>query len=189
MNRNNWRVFTVASFLLVAAAVVLLTPSGANAHPGGIVATIKCFPPEMVLPGEVTCIGGTPDPASPTLCSPETKRIQLRGTVLKWTYRPGDVESPRADLFIGNQYTTNNGNYDANFQGNEWGTFVWRDPSGRLVWEGTFETIAFGRQQAQWSAVGHGVGAADGLQWKGDGTFATGQAYGIFNLRATGTAK
>ena len=159
------------------------------ADPNEIVAAIRCSPPEQVLPGEWTCIGGTVDPGSPNMCSPETKRIQLRGAVYKWTYTLADVDSSRPDLFIGNQYTTSNANYDANLQGHEWGTYVWRDPSGQLLWEGTFETIAAGRHQAQWSAVAHGIGAAAGLQWKGDGTFATGLPYGIFKLRVTGTPK
>jgi hypothetical protein len=109
---------------------------------------------------------------------PGNQEDSITGAVIKWTYPPVDFDSSsRPESFIGTQYATYNGNSDANWQGHEWGTFVWQDPSGKLLWEGPFETIAIGRRQAQWSAVAHGTGAADGLQWKGDGTLATGLPY------------
>lgn len=185
------RILAVLALLAGTAALFVFHPGRALAAPADLEATLICHFPEPQDPGAVTCVGGTYDPVAYEypFCSPETRQVRIRGAMFKWTFAAADVDSSQPSLFIGSQFTTNNANYDLTGSGPEWGTFVWRDPQDRLLWEGTFEVTALGRHKATWSAVAHGTGAAMGLQWKGSGTFDTGQPYGIFHLRVSGTAR
>jgi hypothetical protein len=176
----------VATFMLLALLVIFSVPEPAQADPGFITAKIKVYAPQLLDAGVTTCVGGyVLDPDIPGACSPGTKRVQIRGMKLLWTYTAADVESGRPELFIGTQTVINNANHDANGAGPEWGTFIWESEAGE--WEGTFSTTALGRNLGTWSAVAHGSGELAGLQMKGEGMF---DAYpGTFMARVQGDRK
>lgn len=154
--------------LALLLAVVAVVP--AQADPGFIIAEIKVGPAKLVNVGTTTCVGGYQTRTDrPGFCSPETKRVLVRGMVIEWTYTYADVTSTHPEMFVGKQVVVRNANTDVKRIGQEWGTFVWTRADGLGEWEGTFNNIKFGREGNSWQAVGHGSGELDGLNMKGEG--------------------
>lgn len=119
--------------------------------------------------GTITCIGGQPTGNPFIVCTPETTRILIRGSIRNFFYV--DLAGAAAPLFAGTARYVFNCNWDKNYSGPCWGTFEWPVPdTNNGKWEGSFTgNIDLLNIVVTGSIVGHGVGGElEGLHMKYD---------------------
>lgn len=133
--------------------------------------------------GTVTCIGGQLTGLPFPFCSPETRKILVRGAIRFFNYQ--ELAGPAAAFFNGTPRYVFNCNWDKNYAGPCWGTFEWpiADKGGK--WEGTFTgEVDLLKSFVIASAHGHGAGGElEGLQMKYDILYPGGVPYGTAILR------
>jgi hypothetical protein len=133
--------------------------------------------------GTITCIGGQPTGLPFPWCTPETKRIQVRGAIRFFNYQ--ELAGPAAALFAGTPQYVFNCNWDQNYSGPCWGTFEWPVAAKGGKWEGNFAgEIDLLKGFVIAVTIGHGNGGdLDGLQMKYDILYPGGVPYGTAIFR------
>jgi hypothetical protein len=159
---------------------------GLSAHHSGakfIYATGKEVGAPGGSTGTITCVGGQPTGLPFPFCTPETKKILIRGAIRFFNYQ--ELAGPAAAMFAGASKFVLNCNWDQNYQGPCWGTFEWPIATMGGKWEGNFSgEIDLLKAYVNASAVGHGNGGdLDGLQMKYDILYPGGVSYGTAILR------
>ncbi len=172
------RKIELALVALVAAPALLVAGENPRFTFGdgqiGFVAT--------VTPGEVRCIGGEPTGGMPQ-CTEGTQRIFGRSEQQTWW--PVSLSPSVAEALTGPITFTVNCNFNAQYRGPCWGTFVW-EPEVGGTWEGqwTSPVMDLLTYESEISMVGFGQGGEiDGKQLKVDGYSNPGDWYITVNVR------
>jgi hypothetical protein len=136
--------------------VLLLIPTSGGAREP-LAASGTEVPTGVLVPGEVTCVGGEPTGRpSPPLCSPETREVRIRGHVS--TARYEELGGDAAWMFDGANTITGDCDLDGRMAGRCWGSFHWVIV-GAGAWDGTWEgRVDFAAGRGTTSAEGHGSG-------------------------------
>jgi hypothetical protein len=133
--------------------------------------------------GTITCIGGQATGLAFPWCTPETKRIQVRGAIRFFSYQ--ELAGPAAAFFAGTPRYVFNCNWDQNYAGPCWGTFEWPIAAKNGKWEGSFTAdIDLLKGFVKGTVVGHGDGGElEDLKMLYDILYPGGVAYGTAILR------
>ena len=104
----------------------------AQTSPKVLVATGKVVAAGAVSPGTWLCENGGLTGGSPP-CGPTTTRVFIQSMSNKYVQQ--DVTGSAAAMVGGTNITTVNGNFDATYFGQMWGTFQWAVPDmgGRFL--------------------------------------------------------
>ena len=148
---------------IVPLAVLAQTPSKVLVATGNEVIT------NIVSPGAIACIGGTPgtDPLG-LPCSPGTTRILMSYHNILVNYQ--QVSGSAASLVQGTNNIVVHCNLDGGYYGHCWGHFVWTVPGAGGQWEGSwsgmFDMLT---NTTSYSGTGYGSGGKlAGLQIRGE---------------------
>ncbi|MFN7949002.1 MAG: hypothetical protein U0Z53_26850 [Blastocatellia bacterium] len=139
--------------------------------------------------GTVTCAGGRPTGLPFPLCSPETKRILIRGAIRYFDYQ--ELAGPAAAMFAGTSRFVLNCNLNPDYQGSCWGTFEWPVTAMGGKWEGTFfGELDLLKAFVKVTAVGQGSGGElEDREMKYDILYPGGATYGTAILRVPVVAR
>lgn len=151
----------------VMSMVLLLAPAAALAQPEPkvLVAVGKEVVVNVLDPGTLRCVGGTPtnNPQGPP-CSPGTTRILISNRTSVAEYR--EVTGSSAALLQGQNSILTHCVLDQNYYGRCWGRFTWSIPGAGGQWEGSWDGIFdILTNTISYSAIGHGNGGTlEGLR-------------------------
>lgn len=168
--------------------VLLLAPAAALAQPEPkvLVAVGKEVVVNVLSPGTLHCVGGTPtnNPQGPP-CSPGTTRILISNRASVAQYQ--DVAGSAAALLQGQNTIVTHCVLDQNYYGHCWGHFAWAIPGAGGQWEGSwggmFDMLT---NSVSYSATGHGNGGKlESLRMQFEAAY-TGPGPGFFIARFSG---
>lgn len=171
----------------LTGVLLWLLPLGALAQPSSkvLVAAGREVTVQVLIPGTLECIGGTPtgNPLGP-LCSPGTKRILLKDRKSINQYQ--EITGSAATLIVGSNVTITSCNLDENYHGQCGGHFEWTVPAagGRWegVWGGEFDMMT-GNIRYSATGIGHG-GQLEKMRMQYEGAYTgPGPGFFIVNLR------